>query len=264
MTTDIVAAGVDLRSHAVRAGPVPELFAAPRVRAGVRRRSVVLGAAEPSTLEQLTRWWQGLSSRLHQAIYSRTVGSLTGLKVPAEASDPMLARDYLADMLVSQGQLRGWDRAEVARYATAIRALAPAGGVVATIDRVLTLTAPPRTWPGVDAWFALAEQLKGSAALLSAGEAAGKWQGAAAAALQRAREGLLAVAPDVRAVVETGAKTAADVSKQMVWVAPAVGIGALVVLGGAALAAAGVMFAPELTAAAGVAAAAKGTGGRKR
>ena len=201
------------------------------------------------TMEGIQDWWAGLASQLHRGAVGGGVGLITGIRVPEEARTPSAAREYLAELLESQGKLRNWPPQSVAAHASAIRSTALAGTVQATIDRIMATAAPPPTWPGVQGWYTVAKQIQTSAAMLSLGELTGKWQTVPRSMLEAAKaEGF-----DIRRgyeIAERISKGAAiGIPLGMIAAGLAVGVTALVVFGGGTAA----FFAPEIatTAAAG-------------
>lgn len=203
-----------------------------------------LGAELPS-MEQLSEWWSNLAADLHKAVYRRGTQIVTGVAIPEEASSPTKARDYLATLLDQQATLRGWP-AQSAQYAAAIRTMAPSGTVVATVDRAIALGGPPQEWPGAAGWYAVAAQLQKSAALLSAGEAAGLIQRVPG----KLAEGARAYAAEARPIIERGLDVAQELNRNI-----GTGIGLGAGLGAAAVVAAGMLtvgavgawfFSPEL------------------
>lgn len=219
-------------------------------------------AAAQRQMDRTVEWWRGLTSQLHRAATTTAVGVVTGIKVPEESTTPSKAREYLAELLEQQGQLRGWPPAEVARYAAAIRATALAGTVGVTVDRILATAAPPPSWPGVDGWYTVAKQVQTSAALLSLGELAGKWQTVPADLLEAARQQGL----DPRRFLDIAERVSKAAAVAVPAAAIATGLAAGGVLALLAVGLGGAYFAPEIatTARAGKTVARKGAARAKR
>lgn len=219
------------------------------------------------TVEELTTWWAGLSTQLYSAITNPalTARRLAGLDLPREVVDPVAARKYLADLLETMGALHGWPADQVAQYAVAMRKIDPAGTVVATVDRILSSTPPPKEWPGVDGWYRIALQIRSSAAYNGWGERLSLWQSAGLSAMQAARNLRAELVEQGQRITtspgfwrwleeaqEQASKAMLAVRTAAIAVPTGLAVGAGTILAGAAL----IYFGPELMAAGGVAKAA--------
>lgn len=292
---------VDLRLLTGVGRPIPRLFAAPRLtrpRALLTGSSwsqslsppaagfgwggsqpggwlhqgagVELGGAPPApapgvpSAQQLSEWWQKLNAQLYYVVTNPglAIKRLVGLDLPREAVDPVMAREYLADLLETMGTLHNWPSVEVAKHVTAIRVLAPAGTVVATIDRILASAAPPKDWPGVDGWYQIAAQVRSSAYYSNIGERLSLWQSAGLSALQAAQRlraelveqgQKIVTSPGFWKWVEEARVEAQRMLTTMHKAAIAVPAGLAVGVGAIAAGAALIFFAPELMAAGGAA-----------
>lgn len=200
-----------------------------------------------SGLQSAVDTWQQTAAALHGFVYGTSSALATGVVAPAEAKDPALAREYVADQMLQFAQVYQWPAEAVQSRVTAMRGVGVGATVVATLERCAAF-GPSVDWPGAKGWYDLTNEVMRTAALVNAAEggenlrieAGYLWEKAVAAfkaAAAAAQQASAAVMQRVDKVTDTISKTASGA-------ATGVGLG-LVVLGAAAGA---VFFWPEIAA----------------
>lgn len=225
--------------------PMRALIASPAARIGDGEASYVDRAK--SGLQSMLTAWQQTSASLHEFVWGTSSALATGVVAPAEAKDPNLAREYVADQMLQYAQVYQWPTEAVQSRVAAMRNVGAGATVVATLERCASF-GPDVNWPAAKGWYDLTTEIMRTASLVNAAEtgenlrieAGYLWDKAVAAAKAAADATKAASA----AVLQRVDKVTDTISKTASGAATGVGLG-LVVLGAAAGA---VFFWPEIAA----------------